>query len=211
MAGDSTRGANFAENLEELELLGPIGRWVGQHVQGFRERLGLALAQAERDRLSAVIGQGLGQLGRQPGERPAGIGRLEPCHQPLDVVGPGAIASNRAQRVRSGSVPAAANRRISRSAMVACTIGRFQARGLENIASTSSGSLATLASSAHQSRSGMWMSCCILSCVPAGHGRSAGHPGPAAASPSRRAGCGPRHQARSRRARARAAATGGDT
>ena len=65
---DARRPAHLAQDLKELKLLGAVGPIVGQHVQGFRERLGLALAQAERDRLPAVFGQGFGQLGRQPGQ-----------------------------------------------------------------------------------------------------------------------------------------------
>ena len=99
------------------------------------------------------------RLGRQPGQRSARVGRLESRHQPLDVVRARA-PSPAAGRNGPGParVPAAANRRISRSATVVRTIGRLQTDRSSNIASTASGSVPTFASIAHQSRSGMWMS-----------------------------------------------------
>ena len=57
----------------------------------------------------------------------------------------------------------------------------------------------------------MWMSCGILTArQQRPHDRQT-HRAPAAASPSRRAGCGPRRPARSRRAGPALAATDGDT
>ena len=85
---DAARPAHLAKDLEELELFGAIGPVVGQFVQRFRDGFGLALTQAERHRLAAISGQGIGQLRRESRDRPARHGRFEPRHQSLDVIGP---------------------------------------------------------------------------------------------------------------------------
>ena len=79
---DATRLAHLAQDLKELKLFGAVGPIVGQLVQRFRDRLGLALTQAERHRLAAVSGQGFGQLGGQARQRPA---RRRPPRTPPSV------------------------------------------------------------------------------------------------------------------------------
>ena len=128
--------------------------------QGLGDRLGLALAEAEGDRLAAEPGQGLGQLVGQPGQRPARVGRLEPGHQPLDVrpaPGPapaaGRSVSRSLPRPGRGEPPhqPLGDRRLARSAGPR-TPGRGTGRAPPR------GRSPAFASIAHQSRSGMWMS-----------------------------------------------------
>ena len=138
----------------------------------------------------------------QPGERPARVGRLEARSSAAwrarrPAPGPAAGRSDR----RSLRVPAAASRRISRSSMVLVTIGSSQDPRSWNRASTASdGRSPAFASIAHQSRSGMWMSRASSSCASNWRDDRQSSRRPAAASPSRRAGCGPRRRARSPRA-----------
>ena len=171
-------------------------------------RLGLALRAGRADRLPAEPCQGLGQLVGHPGERPA---RRRPPRSPSSErftwSGARGQVSSSAQVARSLRVPAAANRRMSRSAIVARTIGRAQvARSLEQRqhgvavgrrpwprSPTRAGAAGGCRRRPRRGR--------------AGRGRSARRRPRAAAWPSRRAGCGPRRPARPRpRRRAFAAA-----
>ncbi len=120
--GDRSRHANFAENLDVLELPGPVGLLVAQQIQGFGNGGGLALAQAQADRLAAVPRQCVGQRsGRPASDRPAKAAS-KPVMSDFRCSALGARASSRAQRSRSLRVPAAANRRINRSSIVPAAI-----------------------------------------------------------------------------------------